>query len=370
MKAQMDLFGKSMMKKQYEKKAHKKTAYKKTAGFPAAVTAILIAMAVISAAALFGCGNNQAKSSTIYGYFDTVTTVTGYDSAADFAAATDLVEEELQYWHQLTDIYHEYSGITNAYTLNERAGEEKVEVTADLFALLSFGKEMYDLTDGECNIAMGAVLQIWHEKREAALSGGSAELPSDEALQAAAMHCDMEKLLLDAEEFSVFFADAELRLDLGAVAKGYAAERIAEKLEAAGFSGYALSLGGNVRVIGTKPGGAAWISGIENPDTSAEEAYVETVPLTDEALVTSGSYQRYYEVDGVRYHHIISPETLYPKNEFLSVSVRCPDSGMADALSTALFNMPLSAGQALIESLPDTSVWWILPDGGILCAGE
>ena len=130
-----------------------------------------------------------------------------------------------------------------------------------------------------------------------------------------------------------------------------------------GVNNYTLNIGGNIRTIGTKADGKGWVAGIQNPDIFSEDKYLLKVAVSDTALVTSGTYQRYYYVENVKYHHIIDPDTLMPKNTFDSVSIITPDSGVADALSTACFNLSLEDGQALIASLENTEAMWVLADG-------
>jgi len=313
------------------------------------------------------CGSPRRHDKTYYTFFDTVTTVVGYGSEKEFAAACAIAEDTLETYHRLCDIYHEYSGMNNLCTVNLRAGEAPVAVAPELLDVLSYAREMYDETDGQCNIALGAVLSLWHECRETALAGGEAALPAEDALQEAARHCDIDNLVLDRAAGTVFLADSAMSLDLGAVAKGYAVEQAARAMESAGYTGYALSVGGNVRTLGPKGDGTPWIAGVQNPDTDSESAYVLRLSLADASLVTSGSYQRFYEVDGARYHHIISPDTLYPKNEFLSVSILCADSARADVLSTAVFNMDFSRGYDYVNHLEDVEACWIRADGEIVC---
>ena len=328
------------------------------------LTAALLAAAMLLA--LPGCSRAERQTRTWYTWFDTVTTLVGYGTPKEFEDACAVVEDTLERYHRQCDIYHEYSGVVSAMTLNRAAGTEPLAVEPELMAVLAFGKEMFDRTGGACHIAMGSVLSLWHDRREAALNGGEARLPDDGALRAAADHCDIRDLALDEAAGTALLLDPDMSVDLGAVAKGYAAEAAAKALADRGFTGYALSVGGNVRVLGAKPDGGDWTAGIQDPDSQSENAYILRVRLRDRALVTSGSYQRYYEVDGVRYHHIISPETLYPKNDFLSVTVLCPDSGTADALSTALFNMDLEVGMDYVNQMPDAEVCWVLADGEIV----
>jgi thiamine biosynthesis lipoprotein len=130
-------------------------------------------------------------------------------------------------------------------------------------------------------------------------------------------------------------------------------------MEARGMSSYVLNVGGNVRVVGAKPDETKWTIGIEDPQREDYFAYLQ---LSRESVVTSGSYQRYYYVDGKAYHHIIHPDTQMPAEGFLSVSVVCADSGLGDAMSTALFCLPLDEGMALVESMPEVEAMWITED--------
>ena len=275
------------------------------------------------------------------------------------------MEDVLERFHRASDIYHEYAGTVNACTVNRMAGQGPVRAAPELVELLDFSREVHDLTDGKCSTAMGAVLSIWHDCREAALAGDAARVPGMDELREAMAHCRIEDMIVDETAGTVELRDPLMRLDLGAVAKGYAAEKAAQALEEAGFSGYALNLGGNVRTVGKKPGGEDWIAGVQEPAEGGESAYRLRVSLSDAALVTSGSYQRFYQVDGVRYHHIISPDTLFPKNDFLSVTIRCADSGLADALSTAVFNMDLPEGTTFVNGLDGVEACWILADGSV-----
>jgi thiamine biosynthesis lipoprotein len=182
-------------------------------------------------------------------------------------------------------------------------------------------------------------------------------------LEAAAKHTDIGALVIDKEQGTVQITDPEMTLDVGAIAKGYAVEMAAQMLEARGITGYVINVGGNIRTVGTKGDGSKWLAGIENPDASSDEPYIAYVELSGESIVTSGSYQRYYLVNGQRYHHIIDRETLMPATGFLSVSVICKSSAQADALSTALFCMSPDEGLALVESLPDVEALWVSTDG-------
>ena len=149
--------------------------------------------------------------------------------------------------------------------------------------------------------------------------------------------------------------------------KGYAVEMVARAAEERGLKSALISVGGNLRSIGHKPDYSRWTGGIQNPWTTTADivptesgGYVAVVEVEDMSLVTSGNYQRYYELDGVRYHHLIDPDTLMPANYYSAVSVLAPDSGLADCLSTGLYCMPLEEGQALVESLENVEAMWMM----------
>lgn len=332
-----------------------------------AVTAAVLILSGLAA----GCGTagirkKQKPFDVQYlTYFDTVTSITIYaDDEEQFDEWEQLAHSELERYHQLYDIYHSYEGVNNIKVINDHAGMSPVEVPEDILDLLEFSLKEYDLTGGGVHVGMGSVLSIWHDYREMALGESKFPMvPSMTELESAAKHMDIHDIHLDRQAGTVYLEDPEMRLDVGAVAKGYTAQRLADTLREAGVTNALLSLGGNVVTIGSRGDGKPWRVGIQNPDPGAENPYVQVVDLTDMCLVTSGTYQRFYEVDGTRYHHIINPELLMPWNEYQSVTILSPDSGEADALSTAVFNMKPEEGLALIESLDKTEALWILPDG-------
>jgi thiamine biosynthesis lipoprotein ApbE len=162
---------------------------------------------------------------------------------------------------------------------------------------------------------------------------------------------DMEDLIIDEEASTVFLQGPEMSLDVGAVAKGWSVQRVAEKAP----SGLLLSVGGNVCATGPKDSAdTPWVVGIEDPQGGS---YLHTLNVRTGALVTSGDYQRYYLVDGKPYHHIIDPDTLMPAQYWSSVTILCDDSGLADALSTALFLLPQAEGQKILAKCGAEAMW-------------
>ena len=302
--------------------------------------------------------------------FDTVISFIAFsESEESFNATASQVHDIFLYLHKLYDRYNSYEdeGIINVYTLNQRAKDGPVEVNPLLFSMLQFAKSHYPETNGKTNIAMGAVLALWHNEREYATDHpDNARLPDMDELKSAALHMNIDDLILDPDAMTVEFTDPEMQLDVGAVAKGYATEIVAEMLLAENVTSFIISAGGNVRV-GDSPmdGRPNWGIGLQAPDGDvfAKSEIAETLFLSNCSVVTSGDYQRYYTVDGTRYAHLIDPDTLMPGNAFRSVTIITKDSGYADLLSTAAFLMPYEDSRAFVESLDDVEGIWLFPDG-------
>ena len=317
----------------------------------------------------------QRYSTIFYDAFDTVTQVIAYcDSEEEFSRQMDALHADLLEYHRLYDIYNDYDGVVNVKTVNDNADVAPVQVDDKILGMLELARQMYDTTNGKLNIAMGSVLRIWHDYREAAEANTNEadnKLPEQEALDAAARHCDISNLVIDENAKTVYLSDPDMSLDVGSVGKGYAVEMVAQAAEARGLKSALISVGGNLRAIGTKPDGSQWVGGVENPWNSSEvytngSSTVAAVKMSDLSLVTSGDYQRYYVVDGVRYHHLIDPATLWPAAYFDGVSVLAPDSGVADCLTTGLFCLPLEEGKQLVESLDGVEALWCTTDGEVV----
>lgn len=329
---------------------------------------ISLALSVVLLISLCSCEKTPEKFTAYYfDYFDTYTTIVGYEySKEDFDAVCAQVTALLDEYHKLYTIYNRYEGVNNLLEINDSDGP--VEVDEKIIQMLEYSKEMYELTNGRMNIAMGSVLSVWHRYRDDGLDDPSnAELPPMDKLLSAAEHTDINNIIIDRSLGTVYLSDPQMSLDVGAIAKGYAVEEVALLLEEQGISGYILNVGGNIRTIGSRPDGTPWSAGIENPDVSArdEMPYVAYLHLSGESLVTSGTYQRYYTVNGINYHHIIDPDTLMPGERYMSVSVVCKSSALGDSLSTALFNMSLDEGLSLIEGIDGVEAMWVHNDGSI-----
>lgn len=302
----------------------------------------------------------SSYTATYLTLFDTLTTIKGFaESEAEFQAVVQQIHDELEEYHRLFDIYNDYD-IPNLKTINDSAGIAPVKVDKRIIDLLLDCDVYHDLTNHRVNVAMGSVLSLWHNARTHGIHDPlNAKLPEANALLLAAEHMDLNCVVIDEEASTVFITDPEVSLDVGAVAKGWATQRVAQNAPA----GLLISVGGNVFATGPKDeSGTPWVVGIQDPDSSE---YLHTIYLSKGSVVTSGDYQRAYAVEGKSYHHIIDPDTLYPSAYWRSVTIVCEDSGLADALSTALFLLPQAEGQALLDRC-DAMALWVCMDGTIL----
>ena len=338
------------------------------------LTGIFLSLIVLSAllTAVFGRPKTENRySETFFGVFDTAVELIGYaDSEETFQTEAQKAKDILASFHRLFDAYNEYDGINNLYVLNRDASNTPVKVEEEMLEFLEYAQNLQSISPPcEVNVAMGAVLRLWHDARAAFEAGRAATVPDADALRRAGEHTDFSNVVIDREAGTVYYADPEMALDFGALAKGYAVERAAECLEMGKMTSFLINAGGNVRAGGFPEDGQSWKVGVRNPDAPGEIR--DTLYVSDLSVVTSGDYERWFEADGARYGHIISPETLYPADDFRSVTVVTRDSGYADYLSTRLFLTPYEEGRALLETLRASAAWdsaeayWIFPDGTV-----
>lgn len=300
-----------------------------------------------------GCGaGEQRYTATYYQYFDTVTTVTGYDRDRQaFEQTESAIREILGRYHTLCDTRNPYRGVANLYEVNAMAGISPVEVSHELFTFLTWAKQMYTLSQGTVDITQGSVTYLWESYRDE-----GTRVPTEQEIAEARSHTGMDLLVLDEAKSTAYLTDPEARLDVGALGKGYAGERVREYLDSVDKSHYLVNLGGNVCANGLRGDGAPWQIGIQSPRGQDGE-FLCTLNIDGLCVVTGGDYQRYYEVDGVRYHHIIDPESGMPATRYRAVSVIYDDSGVADCLATALFILPEEQGREIAASLGAEVIW-------------
>lgn len=295
---------------------------------------------------LTGCSNSKTSYNMFY--MDTYVEVKLYGvSEKESKNVFKEIDKIYSKYHKLTDRYNEYEDVKNVFYLNNVLKKyEEVLIPSELSELIEYGIEMYDKTEGYVNIAIGNVIDIWKSYREEGKN-----IPKTYELMNAGS-IDIDDIFIND---NIFKKTSNVKLDLGAYAKGYVTELVGEYLESNGYNKYLINAGGNVKV-GTKYKSSKYAVGLEEPFKETEiykKIYVEDV-----SVVTSGSYQRYYEVDGVNYNHIINPITLFPDNYTKSVTVITKDSGYADILSTYLFLMPIEDGIEYVNELEGVEAIW------------
>lgn len=326
-----------------------------------------------------GCSKKASNQNETVQMYSNVSTDAGFDTIfyyqeynmdtnaakSHFETATSL----FKHYNDLFDIYNTYDGINNLKTINDAAGKEAIKVDGDIIELLSLAKSFYSYSQQEFDITLGNLLQVWHAYREDGIAlnndGKQGNVPPLETLQEASSHKGWDHVQINADNQTVYIDDASVSLDVGGIAKGFATEKIAEKLESLDDIGVvAINAGGNNRTIGNKPDGSDWHVRIQNPDGGDKLMIVSQ--LGSMSFVTSGDYERYYTaLDGKRYHHIIDPKTLFPADLYRSVTIITKDSGAADALSTSLFTLNIEDGEKLLDEYTkqtgnDAQAIWIL----------
>ncbi|MCL2840419.1 MAG: FAD:protein FMN transferase [Defluviitaleaceae bacterium] len=299
------------------------------------------------------------------GYFDTLINFIGYAQDEDeFMQYTEIFFDTLGELHRLFDIFNPYEGVNNLYTINANAGVSPVVVEQPIIDMLQAAIGAYHMTDGMTNVAMGSVLRIWHEHRQrgiAHLDYGT--IPYINDLMNASILANIDDIIIDVENSTVFLRTPGMSLDVGAIAKGFATELAMQAAIDAGMPAALVSAGGHVVAHGQPSARETWNVGIQNPDVSVgAPRVIDTVAFTDMTLSISGGYERFFEVDGQHLGHIIDPVTLMPANRFQQVAVLHSSSWMADILSTALFILPLEEGwQMALDN--EAEVLWIDIDG-------
>ena len=347
----------------------------------------LVLTAVMCISTLTGCSPKYEKFSELLlseKYFDTMIQVISYQqSQEDFDRMLDIIRTRFDKLDKLYDIYNEYDGMNNIKTINRNAGVAPVQVDREIIDLLLFSKEWYEKSGGRMNVALGSVLKVWHDVREeydewqddvlygyTELTQPPVELPDIELLKEKAQHTDINAVVIDTENNTVFITDPQVQLDVGAVAKGFATELVCDEL-AEKYDNFAISAGGNVKCHGApKDGRNRWGIGIQNP--AVDENYnmiggnIDTAYFnTSMSLVCSGGYQRFMVIGGKRYHHLIDPSTLYPEEVYQGVAILCEDSGVADALSTTVFLMSPQEAMDFIESYDGAECHLVEIDGTV-----
>jgi thiamine biosynthesis lipoprotein len=247
------------------------------------------------------------------------------------------VLEEMERINRLMSPYIEESQLSK---INKHAHEGPIEVNRDLFELIEKSIEVSRLTDGAFDITFASVGDLYNYKKGIK--------PTDEEIAAAKLLIDYRNIILDKDRLTVSFLKQGVKIDLGGIAKGFAVDQSILHLKNLGIEHALVTAGGDTRLLGDRLG-RPWLVGIRDPANTQE--VIAMLPLQDEALSTSGDYERYFIEDGKRYHHIIQPTTGYSASEVRSASILASDATTTDALSTSIFVMGVTKGLALLNKL-------------------
>lgn len=343
---------------------------------------ILSCMAAACFLLCSGCARNAEPISQTGFYFDTVITITLYETPE---IGREHCNELLASCFSLCEAYENMLSRTKAgsdvWKLNH-AGGTAVTVHPETAQLLQKAIDYCKQTDGLVDITIAPVTDLWnfssdhlleiqaadaqhassskHEQANTADTASLHNVPTEEQLNSLLSHVDYRNIHIDGN--TVTLSDPQAALDLGCIAKGYIADQLKSYLQQQKVSSALLNLGGNLLTIGTKPDGSAFMLGIQRPFATSGQT-IAALPVTDASLVSSGIYERYFEADGILYHHLLDPSTGMPRcNDLLSVTILAKSSADADILSTAAFLMGLEKGMAYIESLPDVEAVFITED--------
>ncbi len=240
--------------------------------------------------------------------------------------------------------------------VNQNAGIKPVKVTSDMFYLVEEGIKYSKASDGDFDITVGPLTDLWH------IGFSDAKKPTEAEIQAVLPLIDYKKVEMNEKNQTIYLPEKGMALDLGGIAKGYIADEVNKVMKDEGVTSAIIDLGGNIFVRGNNPKGDNWTIGIQNP-FEARGQTIGKLPGSDISVVTSGIYERYLEVDGVKYHHILSPFTGYPcNNELAGVSIVSKKSIDGDGLSTAVFMKGVKGGMEYVDSFPDVEAIFVTKD--------
>lgn len=246
--------------------------------------------------------------------------------------------------------------------INKASGVSAVNVPADIYPLFARAVFFAEKTDGAFNPAIGGVVKLWNIGFE------NARKPEDRDIQVALSRTDYKDVQLAGT--AVFLKKEGMKLDLGAIAKGFAADELTRIVKQAGIMHAVIDIGGTISAVGVRPDGKRWNIGIRDPRIRQGQPII-SAPIENRSISTSGSYERYFEQDGIRYHHIIDPATGYPvQSNMIAVSVFADSATDADALSTACFVLGYKKAVKLLDELPNTEALFIFDDNSVRTTGN
>ncbi|MEG0378459.1 MAG: FAD:protein FMN transferase [Eubacterium sp.] len=303
-----------------------------------------------------GCSQKKIVTRTDF-VLDTVVTLTVYGETNE-----DILAEPFALIRSLNDKFDVFSESSELSKINQSAGIEPVKVSEDTFELIKKGLDYGRETEGAFDIAIGPLVELWNIKNPE-----DGKIPEIEKIHEAQKKVDYQKVILNENDKTVFLKETGMKLNLGAIAKGYIGDRVKILMEEKGVAHGVINLGGNVVLIGGKNQRTDFNIGVENPEDTAADP-IGMLQLSGKSVVTSGDYQRYFiGEDGKRYHHILDPKTGYPSNSGLhQVTIVADSSVDADALSTACFLLGAERSIAYLKNFENVEAIFVTEDNHIL----
>lgn len=306
-----------------------------------------------------GCGNpSPAKVTMTDFYLNTVVSVTVYEPMGTTAiySAEELCKKCLEMTAGYEKIFSKTIEGSDIWNINHSNGNPAT-VSADTIELLKTAIFYAEMSDGLVDPTIGPLSSLWN------FSENKKTVPSDEEIRKALSQVNYKNITINGCQ--VTLTDPDACIDLGFIAKGYIADSLKEYLCSQNVSGAIINLGGNVQTIGNKPDNTPFKVGIQKPFSETGTALL-SIPVTDKSVVSSGNYERFFQVNDTLYHHILSTRDGYPvKSDVSQVTIINDSSVDGDALSTLCFILGYEDGLSLIESLPDTEAIFVMEDGTI-----
>ncbi len=274
--------------------------------------------------------------------------------AGDPSVGQSALDEAYLEMARLEGMLSRHRATSEIALINRASGMGPVAVSLETLLLIDQALEFGELTEGAFDITVAPLLKLWQ------FAEGGGKIPPEESLRAALEHVDFRAVAVDRATRSVALRQRGAEIDLGGIAKGFIVDRAVDVLRRAGITSASVDAGGDIRLLGSRPDGRPWRIGVRHP--REQRGIIAVLELENTAVVTSGDYERYFLLDGVRYHHILDPVTGRPAGGLASVTVVAPEATTADALSTAVFVLGRERGLSLIESLPGTEALLVTGD--------
>lgn len=312
-----------------------------------------------SVALLVGCASLPMQSEPVVvkrvqmqmGTLVSVTAVARNEAVAHAAATAGFAEIR-----RLEELLSTWIAASELSRVNASAGIQPIHVSPETLTVVSRAIQAAEMTDGGFNIAIGPAVEAWSVTE-------SQRIPEESELNALRPLVDLQAVHVDVRKQTIYLDKPGMRIDVGGIGKGYAADQAVEALRKAGAIAGVVALSGDIKTFGRLPGGKKFPVGIQHP--RKDGTVLAWIDLEDEAISTAGDYERFFERDGVRYHHILDPHTLQPARRCQSVTVVAREGIWADGLDTGIFVMGAELGMQLVEALPDVEAIIVDAEGHV-----